>query len=187
MSVALEFGSVVGVRAVQTGLVGTSAVEAGPVEMVPGARGGRRRHLRVVRDGERAVSSVAWAPARPTVLRRSAGAPKPAARPAVRAGEVRLTLLGRRLLAGVIVVAVLWATWVLLAPIVGHQLAAQAGEFSGPTAEVVVLPGESLWSVARTAQPGADPRDTVLQIQQLNQLPDSQVFAGQRLIVPAGS
>lgn len=122
----------------------------------------RRRHLRVVSADERAPIA----------------APRPV--------KLRMTMLGRRVLACLVVAVVLCAAWNLLAPLAGEWLGARAGSFSGPTAEVVVLPGESLWSIARTAQPEVDPRDTVLQIQQLNQLADSEVVAGQRLVVPAG-
>ncbi len=60
------------------------------------------------------------------------------------------------------------------------------GATSTGTATVVVQPGESLWSIAGEAVPGADRRDVIIDIQQLNGLTTSQVSAGQTLIVPAG-
>lgn len=54
------------------------------------------------------------------------------------------------------------------------------------TEAVTVAPGQSLWSIATNAVPGADPRDVIIDIQELNDLPSVQVVAGQRLVVPAG-
>ena len=53
-------------------------------------------------------------------------------------------------------------------------------------AQVTVRPGQSLWSVAETADPGADPRAVIQQIVELNGLSGDVVFAGQRLWVPRG-
>jgi LysM repeat protein len=56
------------------------------------------------------------------------------------------------------------------------------------TASVVVQPGQTLWSVAREVAPGADVRETVARIKDLNNLsgPSSDVVVpGQQLVVPA--
>ena len=59
---------------------------------------------------------------------------------------------------------------------------------SGParpqTRTVVVQPGQTLWSIARDIAPGADRRDTIARIVQLNGLPSTDVVAGTRLAVP---
>jgi hypothetical protein len=52
--------------------------------------------------------------------------------------------------------------------------------------QVIVRPGQSLWSVAENADPGADTRVVIQQIAELNGLTGSAVFAGQRLWVPRG-
>jgi LysM repeat protein len=61
---------------------------------------------------------------------------------------------------------------------------------SAPTdrnlAQVVVSPGESLWSVAENADPDQDTRVVVQQIIELNGLSGDVIFAGQRLWVPRG-
>ena len=69
--------------------------------------------------------------------------------------------------------------------------AAQAISHSAPrgvsgsgVGQVVVRPGESLWSVAENADPDADTRLVIQQIVQLNALSGDTVFAGQRLWVP---
>ena len=51
---------------------------------------------------------------------------------------------------------------------------------------VTVRPGQNLWSVAESADPGADTRVVIQQIVELNGLTGAVVFAGQRLWVPHG-
>jgi len=60
----------------------------------------------------------------------------------------------------------------------GH---APAGRY---VAKVMVRPGQSLWSLAETYDPHADPRAAVEQIQQLNSMAGAEVKAGQVLWVP---
>ena len=52
--------------------------------------------------------------------------------------------------------------------------------------QVVVHPGQSLWSVAESADPDQDPRAVIQQIIDLNSLNGDTVFAGQQLWVPHG-
>ncbi len=51
---------------------------------------------------------------------------------------------------------------------------------------VVVGPGQSLWSVAESADPDQDTRAVIHQIVDLNALSGGVVFAGQQLWVPRG-
>jgi hypothetical protein len=51
---------------------------------------------------------------------------------------------------------------------------------------VVVRPGQSLWSVAESADPDQDTRAVIHQIIDLNSLSGETVFAGQQLWVPRG-
>ena len=51
---------------------------------------------------------------------------------------------------------------------------------------VVVRPGQSLWSVAESADPDQDTRSVIQQIVDLNALSADVVFAGQQLWVPRG-
>ena len=53
-------------------------------------------------------------------------------------------------------------------------------------AQVVVRPGQSLWSVAESADPDQDTRAVIQQIVDLNALSGDVVFAGQQLWVPRG-
>ena len=50
---------------------------------------------------------------------------------------------------------------------------------------VTVESGQTLWQVAETLAPSADPRDVIAEIVQLNQLKSSDVLAGQQLAIPA--
>jgi len=52
--------------------------------------------------------------------------------------------------------------------------------------QVIVHPGQSLWSVAESADPGQDTRVVIQQIIDLNSLNGDTVFAGQQLWVPRG-
>ncbi len=66
-----------------------------------------------------------------------------------------------------------------------------AHAFSGPDRPVVhryvVRSGDTLWSIARTVQPDADPRLVIDQIQRTNGLSDASLVPGQRLAVPASA
>lgn len=49
--------------------------------------------------------------------------------------------------------------------------------------EVVVQPGDTLWSIARVQVPDEDPRDVVGSMRELNQLDSADIFPGQVLTV----
>jgi LysM repeat protein len=49
---------------------------------------------------------------------------------------------------------------------------------------VTVETGQSLWGVAESIAPNADPRDVIAAIMQLNHLESADVLAGQQLAVP---
>jgi hypothetical protein len=50
---------------------------------------------------------------------------------------------------------------------------------------VTVQSGQSLWSIATTVAPSADPRDVIAAIVSLNQLQSAVVTPGQRVAIPA--
>ncbi len=94
---------------------------------------------------------------------------------------LRLTRRGRLL------VTLLCSALVLVVAVIGARVAWADSSAAAPaTTQVTVLPGQTLWEIASTADPSADPRDAVIEVRDLNGLPDSQVFAGQVLTVPAG-
>ena len=65
-------------------------------------------------------------------------------------------------------------------------IGAAAGTHAGTASfqYVTVEPGESLWQVAESVAPTADPRDVVAEIQNLNNLSSGEVQPGQRLAIP---
>jgi hypothetical protein len=99
---------------------------------------------------------------------------------------LRLTRRGR------VVVAVL-ATLAAGGLCVAGATAAQAtsGASSSPgtaggAERVVVQPGDTLWSIAKTADPGADTQTIVQEMLQVNRLSGPGIAPGQRLWVPRG-
>jgi hypothetical protein len=124
-----------------------------------------------------------------TGLRRDAGPGKPGA---ARAGQLRLTRRGRTVIAGlaiVIVTAVATAMLFWLGATGGAQAAshrASAGAAHRGLSQVVVQPGQTLWSIARRAEPAADPRGVVQQIIEANAMGSPTIQAGQLLWVPRG-
>jgi Tfp pilus assembly protein FimV len=54
---------------------------------------------------------------------------------------------------------------------------------AGPT-QVVVRPGDTLWSIAASHYPNSDPRQEIAAIQQANHLKTVDVYAGERLTLP---
>jgi nucleoid-associated protein YgaU len=88
------------------------------------------------------------------------------------------------------------ARWALLAlaaaALVGFGYAREAAvspPLSGgvPVASerVTVQPGDTLWDIAAARYPGADAREKVFEIEQLNGLAGPAIQAGERLRVPA--
>ena len=68
----------------------------------------------------------------------------------------------------------------------GHEPPGAVGAAQQNLTQVTVRPGQSLWSVAESADPDADTRVVIQQIVELNGLTGNVVFAGQRLWVPRG-
>ncbi|MGA1592619.1 MAG: LysM peptidoglycan-binding domain-containing protein, partial [Candidatus Nanopelagicales bacterium] len=56
---------------------------------------------------------------------------------------------------------------------------------SASVIEVVVSPGDTLWSIAKAVKPNQDPRETIYDIKAMNLISGSQVFPGQIIKVPA--
>ena len=99
---------------------------------------------------------------------------------------LRLTRRGRVVVAAV---AALLVTVVSLlaagaAQATNHGLPPGAARQS--LVRVVVRPGQSLWSVAESADPDQDTRAVIHQIVDLNALSGDVVFVGQQLWVPRG-
>lgn len=120
------------------------------------------------------MSAITWEDT--PVLSRPVRRPATAGRPAL-----RLTRRGRVVLSAV-----------ALALALAGALAAQPADAEAPAAPVavrthVVAPGETMWQIAaETAAPGADVRDVVDELVELNGLTGSGLAAGQQILVPVG-
>ena len=108
----------------------------------------------------------------------------------VRPGGLRLTRRGRRVLAGLVMLVIISAAMLLWASVAGGAQAPGPGvplrsAYQGMT-QIVVQPGETLWSIAAAAEPSASPWTVVQQITDMNALNGTQIQAGQLLWVPRG-
>ena len=123
---------------------------------------------------------------------------RPAVRPGPRSlsrpgsGPVRLTRRGRLVVGGLALAVAALAALLLSLAASGGALAASHGAASHGAAgtgyqgmrQVVVQPGQTLWSIAAAAQPGADPRLVIPQIVSANSLAGATIYPGEQLWVP---
>jgi hypothetical protein len=105
-------------------------------------------------------------------------------------GELRLTRRGRRVLTGFAMLVAVIGAMLIWTSVAGGAQAPRVGAparsaYQGMT-QVVVRPGQTLWSVAAAADPSADPWTVIQQISDANALNGSQIQAGQLLWVPKG-
>ena len=99
---------------------------------------------------------------------------------------LRLTRRGRMVASVLAVVLATLAITVISMVAAGAQAAnhgrAGAGYLGMP--QIVVRPGQTLWSIAARAEPAVDPRDVVAQIMTANSMTSSVLQAGRLLWVP---
>lgn len=96
-------------------------------------------------------------------------------------GGLRLTRRGRLLAASaILLIAVL--VLIGVASRVGPLTDASPVPASAP-AQVVVAPGETLWSIAERVAPRSDPRTVITQLREINNLPATDVHPGQTLLL----
>ncbi len=95
-----------------------------------------------------------------------------------------LTQRGRVVL-GLFTTAAVLAVLALLFATFAPNAAASTSQVGSATEIQIVKPGQTLWQIAATLDPAADPRETIDRILDLNSLTNSeQIHAGQALIVP---
>jgi hypothetical protein len=104
------------------------------------------------------------------------------------ASPIRLTRRGR-IVIGVLMVLCAVSAAGLIWLLVGSQAQAASHLQSSPPAthalrRIVVRPGQTLWGIAVAADPAADPRVTIQQIEDENQLSGTTIAVGQVLWVP---
>jgi LysM repeat protein len=96
-------------------------------------------------------------------------------------GHLRLTRRGRlATAAATVLIAALTVVGVVSRAGALHETAPLPA--SAP-AQVVVSPGETLWTIAHRVAPDRDPRTVVASIQRINHLPTPDVRAGQTLLL----
>jgi hypothetical protein len=108
-------------------------------------------------------------------------------RSASAACPVRLTRRGRLVVGGLAVLTAVLAAVLLSVTASGGALAANhgsAGSGYQGMRQVVVQPGQTLWTLAAAAEPGADPRLVIPQIVSANSLAGSTIYPGEQLWVP---
>jgi hypothetical protein len=132
--------------------------------------------------GQTAVVTHRWAATQTRVTTRTRTA---------RTGAVRLTRRGRLVVTGLVMLAAIVTATLLWMSVTGSvQAASRAGvaprsPYQGMT-QVVVQPGQTLWSIAVAAEPSANAWDVIQQIVEVNALNGPQVYAGELLWVPRG-
>ena len=144
----------------------------------------QERQLHLVFDADQPVTRITTnvIPIRPNIDVTPSGSISrhPAGRAqAHKPAPVQLTVRGRRVLAALALFPI-----VALMVVFGGKVA-QANSAAPAMTTVVVQPGQSLWELASSVNPDADPRAVILEIEQLNGLTSADVAAGQQLIVPA--
>jgi LysM domain len=139
--------------------------------------------------GARSGTSGAGSGARPAATGSAIAAPR------VRSGSqgkaprarVRLTRRGRAVAAVLIITGVTAAALLISLVVSGGAQATNHGQaragYQGMR-EIVVRPGQTLWSIASKAEPSADPRTVVAEIMSANALTGTGITAGQLLYVP---
>ncbi len=106
--------------------------------------------------------------------------------PSLEGVALRLTRRGRVVAAAVAALLVTAVSLLAAGTAQATNHALPPGAARQNLVQVVVRPGQSLWSVAESADPDQDTRAVIRQIVDLNALSGDVVFAGQQLWVPRG-
>ena len=172
----------------------SSAPVESPVEILPGPRLPSRVDLDPAAPAPAAPRQRALVELHPGPGAGSAGRPPPAVPGRLRVTgtrvvrparpPLRLTVRGRLLVALLAGLAIVMGALAVTARVEALREPASPVPASAPAA-VVVAPGESLWTIAERVAPDRDPRVVVDQLRRLNQLPTTDVRAGQRILLRA--
>jgi hypothetical protein len=186
----------VSTRTVVTGAPGPGP--DGPRVSVPPPRGPR---VRVRPPGQPAtghrsllagtrVSAAPGASVQRVRLQRASGHRVSVRQTTVQPGRLRLTRRGRRVLTGFVMLVIVISAMLIWTGVAGGAQAPRPGaparSVDQGMTQIVVQPGQTLWSIAAAVEPSADPRTAVQQISDVNGLTGTQIEAGQLLWVPQG-
>lgn len=100
---------------------------------------------------------------------------------------LRLTRRGRVVVAALLIAALTVVVLVITLAASGGAEATNHGQARGGYQgmhQIVVQPGQTLWSIASAAEPSADPRAVVQEIMTANGMTNSTISIGQLLWVP---
>lgn len=104
--------------------------------------------------------------------------------PASPATRLRLTARGRRVVLAL--AAVPLAAGIAFGALSGGSAMASNDEAAAASFETVtVMPGDTLWSIAESVAPKADPREVIGEITRLNVLQGAALQIGEELAIPA--
>lgn len=76
-------------------------------------------------------------------------------------------------------------TALALLAVIAFAVVVHGSAGSGPERGYTVRPGDTLWTIA-AARYGGDIRAAIWRIERRNGLPGATIYAGQRLVLPAG-
>jgi hypothetical protein len=135
------------------------------------------------------MSTAVLTPIRPALSSRRAAMrpspvvpPRPAAPPKQSTDRIRLTRRGRvvftSLAAAPLVAVAAWLGVNALPAVATSSSSSVVFEYA------TIESGQSLWQLASSIAPEADPRDVIADIMRLNQLDSSTVSPGQRIAIP---
>ena len=102
----------------------------------------------------------------------------------VAVSPIKLTRRGRMLVSALSFAAMLAISLVSLFGIATASAKASNEASNSTTTQIVVAPGETLWTIAARVNPEIDPRAVIEDIKALNVIEGSEVYAGQVLLVP---
>ena len=102
----------------------------------------------------------------------------------VAVSPIKLTRRGRMLVSTMSFAAMLAISLVSLFGIATASAKATNETSNSATTQIVVAPGETLWTIAARVNPEIDPRAVIEDIKALNVIEGSEVYAGQVLLVP---
>ena len=102
----------------------------------------------------------------------------------VAVSPIKLTRRGRLVLSTLSFATMLAISLFSLFGIATSSAKASNEASNSTTTQIVVAPGETLWTIAARVNPEIDPRAVIDQIMDLNVINGSNVYAGQVLLVP---
>ena len=102
----------------------------------------------------------------------------------VAVSPIKLTRRGRLVLSPVSFTIMLAISAFSLFGIATSSAKASNETSNSATTQIVVAPGETLWTIAARVNPEIDPRAVIEDIKALNVIEGSEVYAGQVLLVP---